>query len=831
MASLETLTIEIDGNASKASEGISTLMVSLSALGQIVRGQISTLREFSTILQDIKRNAAGVGSGLGSILNPSAVASSISKSTGAIKSAYSRAKRDILYEFQADKDGNILDAFGQKIDKSTATIIGRYGEKMHFPEYKGEMQEIGKETEKTTKATKELAEATEEVGRATKKVKEAHTATKGLMSQIGRIAKTMMIRTAIKALMKVAKQGLQNYYQYAKSINDTFASATSQLQNSLATTGNQIGAAIGSLISSIAPALSVLISLINAVAEALTMLFSLFSGKSTWSKAKNNINSIGAAAGGAGKQIKELLADFDELNVIASESSGGGGGGGGGSFGFDYEEEPLPDWMIQWKPLIEAIVGGGILSYLLMRLWDKIKKFFTPDKGDDLWNNMFKDKKIDVKVNGLDDAINKAKELDSALQSCAETAKTIKVSGLATVVGEAGALAAELKAATAAAEALSKVLEKLSIGTGIIDILKKLIEQLLGNMTTKVKVDRKEFDEFKKEFDKWLKEIPKKKFQVVEDDEVDHRKPIDEWCLKKAKKTINVGFDKTDLHELKVQMSDIDYWVRSKHNKAIHVGFDNRELHEYKVIVSDINAWVNRPMTKNININFANWNSFASKANTLASWCSATWNKFINVVISNWDVFMKYANALTDWANQKLVKIVEIQIVETNTKPANNKDLTGISKFTSDRMVKTPTDLSPYVPLEQVEPSTLVQDLADMFLMVTFGITNGGREQGHGYATGGFPNSGDLFIANERSAELVGSFGNKPGVVNNDQIIEGISRGVSEGQEEQNSLLRQQNELLRRILDKDSSVRIGASAALGRVARQSLDMYGSMVGG
>ena len=78
---------------------------------------------------------------------------------------------------------------------------------------------------------------------------------------------------------------------------------------------------------------------------------------------------------------------------------------------------------------------------------------------------------------------------------------------------------------------------------------------------------------------------------------------------------------------------------------------------------------------------------------------------------------------------------------------------------------------------------------------------------------------------------MIGSFDNRPAVVNNDQIIEGISRGVSEGQAEQNMLLREQNSLLRGILDKDASVRIGASAALGRVAKQSLDMYGSMVGG
>lgn len=45
------------------------------------------------------------------------------------------------------------------------------------------------------------------------------------------------------------------------------------------------------------------------------------------------------------------------------------------------------------------------------------------------------------------------------------------------------------------------------------------------------------------------------------------------------------------------------------------------------------------------------------------------------------------------------------------------------------------------------------------------------------FATGGFPNKGDLFIANEREPELVGSMGNRNVVANNSQIIEGIAQG------------------------------------------------------
>ncbi len=46
------------------------------------------------------------------------------------------------------------------------------------------------------------------------------------------------------------------------------------------------------------------------------------------------------------------------------------------------------------------------------------------------------------------------------------------------------------------------------------------------------------------------------------------------------------------------------------------------------------------------------------------------------------------------------------------------------------------------------------------------------------FADGGFPEQGSLFVAREAGAELVGTIGNRTAVVNNDQIVESVSRGV-----------------------------------------------------
>ncbi len=73
-------------------------------------------------------------------------------------------------------------------------------------------------------------------------------------------------------------------------------------------------------------------------------------------------------------------------------------------------------------------------------------------------------------------------------------------------------------------------------------------------------------------------------------------------------------------------------------------------------------------------------------------------------------------------------------------------------------------------------------------------------------AEGGFPQQGQMFIAREAGAEMVGSIGGKTAVANNDQIVDGIAGGVADANAEQNAILREQNNLLRKLLDKDTTV-------------------------
>lgn len=88
-----------------------------------------------------------------------------------------------------------------------------------------------------------------------------------------------------------------------------------------------------------------------------------------------------------------------------------------------------------------------------------------------------------------------------------------------------------------------------------------------------------------------------------------------------------------------------------------------------------------------------------------------------------------------------------------------------------------------------------------------------------GFASGGFPDAGQLFIAREAGAEMVGSLGGHTAVVNNDQIVEGIREGVEAAMERQNQLLRRQNELLQALLEKEGSAEVNVSSFYQAVNR------------
>ena len=104
--------------------------------------------------------------------------------------------------------------------------------------------------------------------------------------------------------------------------------------------------------------------------------------------------------------------------------------------------------------------------------------------------------------------------------------------------------------------------------------------------------------------------------------------------------------------------------------------------------------------------------------------------------------------------------------------------------------------------------NSIPRNITTVHTIVTKNVSSGSSSGTKAYASGGYPEMGQLFLAREAGPELVGTIGGQNAVANNQQIVEGIAAGVADANATQNALLREQNELLRAILVKEGNVKI-----------------------
>lgn len=164
------------------------------------------------------------------------------------------------------------------------------------------------------------------------------------------------------------------------------------------------------------------------------------------------------------------------------------------------------------------------------------------------------------------------------------------------------------------------------------------------------------------------------------------------------------------------------------------------------------------------------------------------------------------------------------EMIETPIPPLDGSELTG-----------SMANLSADVDAEAAKMESSVQRFLNALYMMngitlrggvggTFRFNTLSAKPAYTFASGGFPTTGSMFIAREAGPEMVGTIGNRTAVANNDQIVSGVANGVAAGQAEQNALLRQQNDYLRKLLAKESTVKVEPSAAWGRVNKRSEEL-------
>lgn len=341
MANLETLELTINANAQSATQGLSSLIGKLSELTKKVNEAFGSM---SQLTGEIKRLG-----GTGNAINIPKVRTG--RSAGASASRAASGSKSATQEIFPGRD-----AYGNTLSYG-ATVWNENGERSQVVSEEALKNVLngGKAFKLLSQEIKPLAENTQMVtdyiklsGKATAETAQKQNTLVNSFKNVGerlkdvvpkfkmlhkvmKMATTMLLRMAIRAFFKGAIEGYKNYYEYAKATGNALATDVEKINGAWKQIKNQMGASLASVFSAAIPVINAIANAAITAFNYVSQLIALLTGKSSWSKANEisgSLDDVGKSAGGAGGKVKELLADFDELNVIASESGGGGGGGG-----------------------------------------------------------------------------------------------------------------------------------------------------------------------------------------------------------------------------------------------------------------------------------------------------------------------------------------------------------------------------------------------------------------------------------------------------------------------------------------------------------------------
>lgn len=253
-----------------------------------------------------------------------------------------------------------------------------------------------------------------------------------------------------------------------------------------------------------------------------------------------------------------------------------------------------------------------------------------------------------------------------------------------------------------------------------------------------------------------------------------------------------------------------------------------------KAVWAVVSTWFNTNIIQPVSTFFSNmwtgiktwaidaWNGIKSVFSTIGSWIntniiqpvgnffSGLWTGFLNGARSAWEgvktVFGNVASFFKDTFQKAWQGIVNVFSVAGEIF-VNIKDgiLSGFKKVVNGIIGGLNSAIA--VPFNGINWAlNKIKNINILGLTPFSGLKTISVPSIPYLADGGMVNAGQMFVAREAGPELVGTIGNRTAVVNNDQIVASVSQGVYEANSEQNALLREQNNLLRKLLEKDTNV-------------------------
>lgn len=711
---------------------------------------------------------------------------------------------------------------------------------------------------------------------------------KHLSGMLKRVLEFRVIYGILNQISEAIKTGTNNLYQYSKAAGGTFAQSMDSAAASLQYFKNSVGAAIAPIINALAPAIETAANAIVDMLNRFNQMAAALTGASSWTKAVRVQKEYAEATGDAAESTKNLLAGFDELNVIQSASSSKSADNVDYSSMFEevaLDNYQLPDFVANLKNAILAGDWAGAGSILA----DKLNSLFNGINWGDIGT------KLAGGLQGIIDAYNSFMEtinFEGIGTGIAESLNNLIYGLDFTSLGEA--FAQKFNAmfdlvygfvtefdwtefGIAISEGINGFFAKIdwqklgqTINATVLGILTTLYEVITGTdwsqIGYKVATAINEIDwseilgKFTATLTKAMQIIPQaitgflrginwQNFGAELWDSliaivtsIDYNGLITtafEYAGSIAGAAVGLaeGLFKKLWESIKSAWEGLQAYFSPFLDEAggdlflgILLGIENA--------IKNIGTWIKEHIFTPFINGFKNAFGIASPSKEMAVMGQYIIDGLLEGLKNTWGNIISWITTSFNWIKTTITNAFTAVKTAVSSiwgdmwniiKSVVNSILGGIQIMVNGVIKGFNSMINALNKLSFDVPDWVPGIGGEKF---GFNIKNISEVSIPRLANGGFVDSAQLFMARENGmTEYVGSMGNRAAVANNDQIVEGIASGVASANSEQNALLREQNSLLRQLLAKESNVTLAPSVALGRVTAKSQQLYSAMAGG
>lgn len=717
-------------------------------------------------------------------------------------------------------------------------------------------KKIGNTIKNVATRIKELVNNILTIGTASNQSK---TAIGKLLNRVLQTLKSGLISRAVTTTVKEVGEALKELAVYSQNIGTPFNENISRIVADFKWLGRTIATAFEPIINVVTPILDFLIKKIIDVINVFNQFVSSLTGSDTWTKATYQAQDFaGQVEEGAKAQQKlnKQLLGFNELtNITTNDSSGGGSGSGGSSAsGTGFETVPVDDNIADWaKKLKEAWekadfteFGSELANKLSNALdsidWNTIKGtaekvgkslatlingFITfPDMGTKIGNAI--GEAINTFISGIDgfvgnldwksvgtfigDMINGALdsiEWDKILNIANNLGKGLAdaINGLAETeaLSNCGkAIGSFIKSAVSSAWSFVTNLDFKQLGTEISKGINKAIEEMAA-ADSSGKTGWKKLGETISTGLSGLADMISEALDTIDwdlvgDSVIQFISGIDWMGLFTSAVNLKTKLSEAlwNLFTLAVQSMqalqlDIAMEIGTK------IADFTQKVKDFVAGIpegaSEILAKLKGDVTQSFTDLKSKWDELGTKGKDVVAKAKGSITKSFKTLKSKWNKLKNKSSTVKAYA-----KNMSSKVLDTLSK--------AWDKFQDVKATLT-AKFQDYFsgPLKKAW-NTVADKMNSLIDSVNklFGSNIGHVYTFKGYAEGGFPKVGEMFVAREAGPEMVGKIGNSNAVANNNQITQGIAIAVANANREGNALLRQQNELLMGILQKETGI-------------------------